>query len=267
MSESRETPVLLYAMLAGAVASAIAWLGPPGTDLAAHVYQRDLFLQDGFLLWNNFWYAGRYTFVTYSLLYYPLAAAIGIHLLGVLSVAVGAAAFGLLVERQFGRRGRWAAWTFAAVTGSSLLGAAFPYQLGLACALAALLAVQRRRLAWFAVLVVLTFAASPLAFALLVVVLGAVALARSGSDVGKPAVAVVVTAGLGLVLWRHFPESGWLPFSALELAAVLAFCATGLALTWRVVDARLLRYVFATYGAACLAFYVVPSSIGENIVR
>ena len=249
------------------VASAIAWLGPPGTDLAAHVYQRDLFLHDGFLLWNNFWYAGRYTFVTYSLIYYPLAAAVGIHLLGVLSAAIAAAFFGLLVEREFGPAGRWAAWTFATVTGISLLGAAFPYQLGLACALAALLAIQRRRLAWFAVLVVLTFTASPLAFALLVVVLGAVALSRSGTDIGRPAVVVGVTAVLGLALWRVFPGGGWFPFSALGLGAVLAFCATGFALTWRVVDARVLRYVFATYGAACVVFYVIPSGIGENIVR
>ena len=62
------------------------WLGPPGTELAAHVYQRQLFVRHGFILWNNFWYAGRYSFVGYSLLYYPLAAVVGIKLLGVLSV-------------------------------------------------------------------------------------------------------------------------------------------------------------------------------------
>ena len=69
--------VLVPPSLAALLASILVWLGPPGTDLAAHVYQRALYLQHGFLLWNNFWYAGRYSFVTYSLLYYPLAAAIG----------------------------------------------------------------------------------------------------------------------------------------------------------------------------------------------
>jgi len=70
--------------------AALVWFGPPGTDLAAHVYQRHLLLSDGFELWNNFWYAGRYTFVDYSLTYYPLAALLGIKLLATLSVGVSA---------------------------------------------------------------------------------------------------------------------------------------------------------------------------------
>ena len=74
---------LLCAAAAASIAALLAWLGPPGTDLAAHAYQRTLFLEHGFVLWNNFWYAGRYSFVTYSLLYYPLAAILGIRLLAV----------------------------------------------------------------------------------------------------------------------------------------------------------------------------------------
>jgi hypothetical protein len=69
---------LLSALAAGTLAALLVWLGPPGSDLAAHAYQRALFLQHGFSLWNNFWYAGRYSFVTYSVLYYPLAALFGI---------------------------------------------------------------------------------------------------------------------------------------------------------------------------------------------
>ena len=68
---------VLSAAAAAAAASLLAWLGPPGSDLAAHAYQRAVFLQHGFSLWNNFWYAGRYSFVTYSLLYYPLARCSG----------------------------------------------------------------------------------------------------------------------------------------------------------------------------------------------
>ena len=41
----------------------------------------------GFTLWDNFWYAGRYAFVGYSVLYYPLAALLGIRLLAVLTIA------------------------------------------------------------------------------------------------------------------------------------------------------------------------------------
>src|SRR6058998_3310914 len=87
---------------AGVIAAALVWLGPPGTDLAAHVYQRALYLQHGFVLWNNFWYAGRYSFVTYSVLYYPLAAVVGIKLLALLSVALAALAFAVVIGREWG---------------------------------------------------------------------------------------------------------------------------------------------------------------------
>ena len=35
---------------AGALAALLIWLGPPGSDLAAHAYQRTLFLDHGFAL-------------------------------------------------------------------------------------------------------------------------------------------------------------------------------------------------------------------------
>ena len=88
MTARREA--LLSAAVAGTIAALLAWLGPPGTDFAAHAYQRTLFLEHGFTFWNNFWYAGRYSFVTYSVLYYPLAALVGIGLLSVLTVALAA---------------------------------------------------------------------------------------------------------------------------------------------------------------------------------
>ena len=66
------------AAVASIVALVLLWAGPPGSDAAAHVYQRGLLLEHGFAIWNNFWYAGRYSFVTYSLGYYPLAALLGI---------------------------------------------------------------------------------------------------------------------------------------------------------------------------------------------
>jgi hypothetical protein len=67
-----------FAVLAGAIAAGLLWLGPPGSDTAAHVYQAWLFRHHGFVLWDNYWYSGRYTFATYSLLYYPVAVVVGI---------------------------------------------------------------------------------------------------------------------------------------------------------------------------------------------
>ena len=104
----REIPreTLVAAGVAAALAAALAWYGPPGSDFAAHLYQSTVFKNDGFGIWNNFWYAGRYSFVTYSLLYYPLAAVIGIKLLAVASIATAALAFGVVSAREWGPASR-----------------------------------------------------------------------------------------------------------------------------------------------------------------
>src|ERR1700692_2974381 len=150
---------LLCAGAAASIAALLAWLGPPATDLAAHAYQRTLFLEHGFTLWNNFWYAGRYSFVTYSLIYYPLAGLLGIRLLAVATIALAAVAFAVL----------WA---------GIVLSAAFPFALGMSLALLAIWALQAGKRWRFAALAGLTLAASPLAFLLLVFVLGGIAIAR-----------------------------------------------------------------------------------------
>src|SRR6516225_9595562 len=117
---------------AGLLSAFLVWFGPPGIDFAAHVYQRAVFVQHGFALWNNFWYAGRYSFVTYSLLYYPLAAWLGIRLLAVATIAMAALAFAVVVMRQWGPRARWSSRTFAVVWAGTVLSAAFPFALGAA---------------------------------------------------------------------------------------------------------------------------------------
>src|SRR5881398_2152306 len=157
------------------LAAALAWLGPPGSDLAAHAYQRTVFLHDGFAVWNNFWYAGRYSFVTYSLLYYPLAALVGIRLLAVATDAIATLAFAVVVWKEWGPRARWSSRAFAIVWAGIVLSAAFPFVLGAALALLALWALQARRPWRFAGLAALSAAASPVAFLLLTVVVVGIA--------------------------------------------------------------------------------------------
>src|SRR5260221_496829 len=115
----------LNAARAAALAAGLAWLGPPGGGLAAHVFQRNLFLHHGFALWTNYWYAGRYSFVGYSLIYYPLAAWIGIKLLAVLSVAGATAAFTVVAERTWGSAAVWAARLFGVAAAAAVISAAF----------------------------------------------------------------------------------------------------------------------------------------------
>src|SRR3954467_11716916 len=111
---------------------------PPGIDWAAHAYQRTFLLQHGFELWNNFWYAGRYSFVTYSLIYYPLAAWFGIKLLAVATIALSALAFAVVLWREWGPARRWSSRTFAVVWAGIVLSAAFPFALGFGLGLLAI---------------------------------------------------------------------------------------------------------------------------------
>ena len=260
---------VLSAGVAAAFAAALAYAGPPGADLAAHVYQRTVFLDHGFTLWNNFWYAGRYSFVTYSLLYYPLAAALGIRLLAVATVATATLAFAVLVWKEWGPRARWSSRTFAVVWAGIVLSAAFPFALGAALALLSLWALQARRPWRFAGLAALAAAASPVAFLLLTVVVIGLAIGRRTERwlqlaAGAGLVTVAVLEGL---LWRVFPGGGTYPFSTAELAAACLFCALCTAFSWNVERLRTLRYVFPVYGVACLAFFFVHSAVGENIAR
>jgi hypothetical protein len=259
----------LAAGLASSLAAVLLWLGPPGTDLAAHVYQRTVFLQHGFVLWNNFWYAGRYSFVTYSVLYYPLAGLIGIKVLALASIATAALAFTMILEREWGPSARASSLSFAVVWAGTALSAAFPFALCAALALLALWALQQGRRGRFAVLALLTLAASPLAFVILAVVLAGIGVARydRASRLVMPAV-VVAGAGLAEVaLFRVFPGGGRFPFSVAELIPGLVFCIVGAAATWRVERARPLLCFFVVYLAACIAAFVVPSQVGENIER
>ena len=128
---TRASPLVREATLsagaAGALAAVLVWLGPPGADLAAHAYQRALFLDHGFALWNNFWYAGRYSFVTYSVLYYPLAALLGIRLLAVATSRPRRSHSRSCSGASGGRAARWSSRTFAVVWAGIVLSAAFPF--------------------------------------------------------------------------------------------------------------------------------------------
>jgi hypothetical protein len=242
----RVPEAVVAAVVAVIVAAAFAWLLPPGPDYAAHAYYVGVFAHRGFALWNNLWYSGSYSFVTYSLLYYPLAALLGIRLLGVLSVAGAAFALSVLLRREFGPAARWPTLAFAVVWPCVLLSAAFPFALGTALMLAALCVLQRRRLGWFAFLALLTLAASPLAFAFLAVMAAGIALERrvDRHTLAAAGASVLGIGALYAVVKRAFPDGGFYPFPAGALLAALLFCAFSAALVWRVAPARVLRPCF-----------------------
>jgi hypothetical protein len=259
----------LSAFLAAACASAAAWFGPVGADFAAHAYGRILFLRHGFLFWDNYWYAGRYSLATYSLLYYPLAAVVGIRVLAVVTVACAVVGFALVLQRQWGPHARWSSRAFAVTWSGVVVVAVFPFALGAAFGLLALAAIQSGRRAGFAVLGALTLASSPLAFLLLLIALGAAALASTSSPraLFVPIAAVVASLGVEAVLWLLFPAGGHFPFDLTDLLASLAFAAVGIGLTVDVAHARPLLWFFVLYGGVCLLSYLVPTELGSNVTR
>jgi hypothetical protein len=260
---------LALAAGAAALTALVVVLAPPGTDFAAHAYQSSLFAHHGFDLWDNSWYAGRYAFVTYSLLYYPLVAAFGIALVAIAGQAIAVGTFASLVRDEFGDQGRWAARTFTLVWPAFVLTAAFPSALGMALALVALRALQRGRTSLACATCALTLAASPLAFLFLTVLLVAIALGKriSGRRLLYPALTVLALGACEVLLWKVFPSHGRSQFAFRAMVSVLAFCAVVVVLTWGIERARVLLYLFVVYGAATVLAYLVPSAIGDAVTR
>jgi hypothetical protein len=238
---------LAAAALAGTIAAALLWLGPPGNDTAAHVYQLWLFRHHGLTPWDNYWYSGRWVFITYSWLYYPVAAFVGIKLLALVSVAVAAGAFARLV--------RWtpAALAFAAVWGAYTISGAYPFMLGVAFALPALLT---RRVWLFALLAALTWAASPLALLML-------GVAVVGARRREASLLVLALIALQIVLAHVFHGRGHFPFSWQEALASLVFSVGGAVFA----RDRTLRGIFLAYTTLVVFAIAFQSQLGENAAR
>jgi uncharacterized membrane protein len=119
---------LACAAVAGALAQIVYHGGPPGVDLPAHLFQTWLYSHAGFNLWNNYWYAGRYEFVTYSVLYYPVAAAIGQALATTIAAAVLAGSFASVSRREWGSAATGPSLSFAATAPFILMvGGLYPF--------------------------------------------------------------------------------------------------------------------------------------------
>ena len=150
-----------------------------------------------------------------------------------------------------------------------LLSAVFPFALGAAFGLFALAAIQCGHRARFAALAALTLAASPLAFLLLLLVLGGAAL---GSNVARrklagPTVAIAALIALECLLWLLFPAGGTFPFHLIDLLGALSFACVGAALTKAVPRAKPLFWFFLIYAAACCGSYLLPTELGANVIR
>ena len=262
--------VLLPVLLAAAVAVVLVTLGPPGTDRAAHLRHTQEFERYGWEVWNNYWYAGRYELVNYSVLYYPLAAWFGELVVVLGSIVSSVALFATLARRLVPTGARLASTAFALVLPTLLIAAQYPFALGVACALAALVLLGARRHVAAVCAACACLLASPLAFLLLGILLAGLAAGRPEVRRDRRARAVgaaVVVLALGEVLvLRLFPSGGQFPYPWLDLLGILIFAVAGAA--WaRAGGSRGLAGAFAAYGLAGLALYLSPSSVGGNVAR
>lgn len=259
-------------MVAGLLALALLLFGPPGGDAAAHLYLTQSWDSHGWQLWDNFWYSGRYAQVNYSLLFYPLAAIIGLTAAVVAAVTGAAAAFAALVRDRWPAQAQGPAIAFAVLLPLGVIAGTYPFLLGLAFALGTLVALQRRRWVLAMLAVLLTALAHPLALAFLMVALAALALTSHGWW-RRPGPLMVAGWALALcltqvLLMRGFDGGGArYPFDPLDAVAIAGFCAAGLLLTRGLADQRPLRAVFVGYGLLSAAAFAVSSPLGGNAVR
>jgi hypothetical protein len=246
------------------VALLALWIGwyPPSPDLAAQAYRAHLFSVDGFSLWDNNWYSGHYL-PSYSLTFPPLAALLGMRVVGSAAVVVSSWAFWALVRDRADFRVRLASTLFiVGATGDLFIGR-LAFALGVAVGMLSVLALVRGSRTWCAVLSLACAATSPVAAAFLVLV----ALADLTSS-RTPARALVLggpALGLTLAMVLLFPEGGYEPFALGSLLAALAASSAVVLLAPR--GETIVRHAAALYFLALLGAYLVRSPVGSNAVR
>jgi hypothetical protein len=263
---ARMAPVLV----AGLFAAAYVIVSPPSRDLAAHLFRAHLFDQEGFGIWDDYWYAGHHI-LGYSVLFPAVSAALTPQLAAALAATGTAALFEPLARRHFGERAWLGAVLFAAaVTGIDLYTGRLVFAFGALPGVAAIVALDRDATALAAGLALLAALCSPVAalFAALAAAAHAVGALISGRRAGAALPgATVAAAALApvLALAVAFPEDGTEPFGALTLLPVLAIAASALPAVPR--RAMTLRAGIVIYALAAVLVYLVPSPIGSNIAR
>ena len=260
------------ALAAGTITALLLLFGPPGGDRAAHLYLTQAWRDNGWQLWDNFWYSGRYAQINYSLIFYPFAAVAGTTFAVSASCAGAAAAFAALLRRRWRQIATGPAVAFALLVPLGAAAGTYPFLLGLALALGTLLALQLGFRALALLGIVLTALAHPLALAFLLVVLLAVGAATRGwwHRPGDLVIAggALLVAGAQILLLRGFPADGArYPFDPKDALAIAGFCAAGLLLTRGLPDQRPLRAVFLGYAALGAAAFTLSSPLGGNAVR
>ena len=253
--------IVLPTALAAAVAIAYLAIAPASQDLAAATFRADLFSEHGFVLWNNQWYSGHYL-LSYSVLFPPLGAWLGVRLTGALAVVAAAAVFAAFARDRVGERALIPSLWFAAAVAAWLFTGRIPFLLAVPFGLGAVLAALRGRDVPAALLALLATLASPVAG--LFVGLAGVAIALAGE--WRRGIFLALAAGIPmLALNLAFPVGGEEPFVFSAFIAIPLLAVVGL---WLVpTEQRALRIGVALYALLALAVFVIPNPLGGNVTR
>lgn len=244
-------------------------LGWRGVDYPAQVFRVEMYVRNGFSLWDTQWYSGHHL-PGYSILFPPLGALLGPVVVGAVCAVASAFFFDRLVRHHFGASAFVGSLWFAVGTVTNLAVGRITYLLGMTIGLAALWALSRGRRLPALALGVLCPLASPVAGVFLALAGGAWWLAGVRSRTSRTsrlwglALAAVAVAPT-LALATLFPEGGSFPFRGVTLAFVLGVCAV---VFWAVpAEMATLRTGVALYALACTAAFVLATPLGGNITR
>ncbi|NNN19890.1 MAG: hypothetical protein HKL84_08580, partial [Acidimicrobiaceae bacterium] len=248
---------------------------------AAHSHLQQVFAVRGFILWDNSWYLGRYSFVNYSFVTYLLSYLIGLKTVAAISIASSAGLISSLSDRVFpgsfpGKsRCSLLAISFIVLTG------AWPFLLGTTFLLLALFMYQMGKRLWFVAVAVLVLLTSPLALLALMLIV-AVAEMPSGllqggsglSDFVRKSfssfylLVVIILGGFQLLSMRAFPDHGYYPFWISDLVLVEIFTLVSFLLVPKrhVLAAKLKALIFG-YGLINLVAFLFKSNLGSNATR
>lgn len=294
-------PTLVAAVLAGVYVV----VAPTSVDLAAHLFRAQMFRQQGFAIYNTYWYAGN-AVLSYSVLFPAVSALLGPQLAAALATTGTATVFTPLARRHFGDRAWLGAVLFGAATAADLYSGRLAFAFGALPAIAAIAALDDDRPALASALGLVAALCSPVAalFAALIAAghaLGGALIARRDlrlvglvSDrpgaarpsrspglaavpairaqagpmihAALPGVSVIV-ASLApvLVLSWMFPQGGSEPFAVSTMLPPVVVSAAAVALLPRQLVR--LRAGVAVYAVATLALFAIPSPVGSNIER
>jgi hypothetical protein len=257
--------------LAPALGCALVCVGyllaqPATADMAAHSYRAWLFQHEGLTVWNAQWYGGHHV-LGYSLLFAPLAAAIGPAYVGVISAVAAVALFGPFARAAAPTpsAGAVATWLLTAGVLSNVLIGRMPFLLGIALTVAAWSAGRSKHRVLSGLLALCAMLASPVAGVFLMLGAAAKLIADGRSALAQALWLGVPCLAGGIGLYLLFPEGGTDRFTATAFWPMLVISAAGVALL--APGRRTLWAGGLLYLGVLIAAFAVPSPFGQNALR